>query len=495
MRKKKFLLNTIIALLKQVVFVICGFVLPKYVLEYYGSSVNGLVASITQFLGFISFLEMGVGPVIQTNLYKPLADKNSKEISKIVKSAERFFKKIAAVFAAYIIILIVVLPTALGSDFSSWFTASLIMIISISTFAQYYFGITYQLLLNADQRSYVQMALQTATILINTITSVILMKSGFSIQAVKLATAMIYLLRPIGQIFYVHKHYEIDKKIEYSGEPIKQKWNGFAQHLASVVVANTDITVLSVFSTLQNISIYSVYYNVVNGISNTFMTLVAGLESLWGNMIVKNETKRLNETFEIVEWVVHSGCTFLFTVTGILIVPFIRVYTDGIKDADYVVPMFGMLLVMAYGMECLRIPYFRIIKAAGHYRETQAGAFIQMIINMILSVALVFKFDMSGVAVGTLIAMFYHTTYFAWYLRKNILKRKFSHYMKHLAADALAAAGSVLAASWIILESISYLSWLAMAVKVGIICALTSFAVNCVLYRKMIVRLIVLFKK
>ena len=57
-RKKKFLANTIAGVLKQIITVLCGFILPRYMLVYYGSEVNGLISSITHFLCLISFLDM-----------------------------------------------------------------------------------------------------------------------------------------------------------------------------------------------------------------------------------------------------------------------------------------------------------------------------------------------------------------------------------------------------------------------------------------------------
>lgn len=489
MRKKKLLLNTLCALIKQIIFIICGFVLPKYMLLYFGSSVNGLVTSITQFLGFISFLDFGVGAVIQSNLYQPLADKDNIEISKILISTERFFRKIAIIFLIYILILTFIFPIFINSEFETLYTVSLIIIISISSFAQYYFGITYQLLLNADQRGYIPFILQTITLILNTVVSIIFMKNGLSIHAVKLTTAIIYLLRPFGQMIYVKRKYKIDKKIKLSGEPIKQKWNGFAQHLASVITDNTDVTLLSAFSTMQNVSVYSVYYNVVSGISNTVMTLASGLESMWGNMIAKKEQQNLDNSFEIVEWAIHSGCSFLFSVTGVLIVPFIRVYTSEISDADYIAPIFSALIVSAYGMLCLRVPYFRVIKAAGHYKETQNGSFIQAALNIVLSVALIFKFGLNGVALGTLIAMFFHTTYLAWYLRKNILFRRFSHYICYLVVDCFIVAISFFICRLFFLENLTYFSWVIMAIKVSLVCAAVCLTVNLLFYRKKIIKL------
>lgn len=82
-RKKLLALNTSTSLFYQVTTIICGFILPRLILQSFGSEVNGLVNSITQFLAIISFLELGVGSVIQSSLYKPLAEKNNDQISKV----------------------------------------------------------------------------------------------------------------------------------------------------------------------------------------------------------------------------------------------------------------------------------------------------------------------------------------------------------------------------------------------------------------------------
>ena len=109
-REKKLALNSISSLAYQVITIVCGFILPRFFLSYYGSAVNGLVSSITQFLGFISLAECGVGAVVQSTLYKPLAERDMVSVSKIVISAERFFKKIAYLLAGYTVMLMLVYP-------------------------------------------------------------------------------------------------------------------------------------------------------------------------------------------------------------------------------------------------------------------------------------------------------------------------------------------------------------------------------------------------
>ena len=69
-RKKRLYLNTLTSLVFQVTTVICGFILPRLILKHYGSEVNGIISSINQFLVLISFLDLGVGSVVQSSLYK-----------------------------------------------------------------------------------------------------------------------------------------------------------------------------------------------------------------------------------------------------------------------------------------------------------------------------------------------------------------------------------------------------------------------------------------
>lgn len=477
-RTKKLKLNAVVGLVKQLITVICGFVLPRFILQSYGSDVNGLLSSVAQFLGFIGFLDMGIGPVIQSNLYKPLAEKNDIEISKILRSCTKFFRTLAKIFAVYIVVLLVVYPTYIDSTFDYFFTASLIIILSISSMSEYLFGISYQLLLNADQLAFIQLGIQSILIILNTIISIVLMKLGASIQIVKLVVALIYLVRPLALMLYVQHNYNIDYKIKYDIEPIKQKWNGFAQHLAGVVVANTDVMVLTVFSTLSNVSVYAVYYMVVKGVSDIIMTTVTGLEALWGNMLAKNETSNLLESYDRTEWLLHSLTTLIFTVAGVLIVPFVKVYTRGITDANYEVPFFAVLLVCAYGMQCIRVPYFRIIKAAGHYKETQNGSFIQMSLNLIVSIVLVQKYGLVGVAAGTLVAMVYHTIYFAVYDSKNIINRPIKIFIKNMLFDVIVCLSIVGTTMWIKLPQMNYWGWIIMACEVSGIAFVVCLGLN-----------------
>ena len=110
MRSKKAIYNVVSSLALQFVIILYGFIVPKIIITNFGSDVNGLVSSITQFLAYITLLESGFGPVVKSVLYKPIAEKNKLEIENILKTAENFFRKIAFIFILYIILLCIVYP-------------------------------------------------------------------------------------------------------------------------------------------------------------------------------------------------------------------------------------------------------------------------------------------------------------------------------------------------------------------------------------------------
>ena len=485
-KKRKLLINTVMGVVQQLVTVICGFILPRFFLKNYGSEVNGLITSLTQFLSFISLLEMGIGPVVQANLYKPLSEKNLERISEIVKSSERFFRKIACVFLVYIVALSVIFPISVAAEFDPWFTVSLLLIIAISTFTQYFFGATYHILLNSDQKSYVHMSIQTVAVIINTAISIVLMHMGAPVHAVKLISATIFVFRPLLMMTYVRKRYKLNMNIQLIDEPIKQKWNGFAQHVASTVSANANTVILSFFSSLSNISIYSVYNMVTGGLTNIIATGYLGVDSYFGNVISRNDENEIRKSFEFIELVTHGIVTVIFTIAAISMIPFVTVYTKDIHDANYIQPKFGILLVAAFMVRCIRMPYHSIINAAGHFKETQTGSFIMVAINIILSTALVFVLGLPGVAIGLLVSMLFHVFYFVWYLKSNIIHRPIYVFIKYLISDIFIAIISVLASQIISFGEPTWINFFLYLIKSGFITLGISILMNIIFNFRMV---------
>lgn len=487
---KKILSNGSSAVIAQIVTIIYGFVLPRLILKQYGSELNGLTQSIKQFLGIISFMDMGVGQVVRSTLYSPLHQKDYQQISRIMVSGRRYYRTIAYLLLGYIALLLVFYPTLVNSSFDWLYTASLIGVMAISSFSQYYFGIINEQLLHADQKSYLIYGTQIFTNLANMLLCIWMIRMDASMHAVKLMTSLVFVIKPLIYGAYVQRHYPIDKTITYGEEPIKQKWNGITQHISSVVLDGTDNIVLTFFSTLSNVSVYSVYYMIIGSIQGFYQSAVAGIQSAAGAMWAKQDQVKIRQMFATVEFGLHTVTVFLFSCTGILIVPFVQVYTHGLTDANYIQPVFAALMVLGYGIRCLRTPYNIWILAAGHFKQTQRCHIIAAMVNLALSVLAVSRWGLVGVAVGTLVAMCYQTFWMMLYTTRKLVDCTVGHILKRCLADIIMVVTAYASTSRIVLKEVSYLGWFLMAVQVAATVVLCMAITSALLYRKETQRLL-----
>ena len=481
--------NSILPLIYQVITIICGFILPRLILSHFGTEINGLVNSISQFLGVISFLELGVGAVVQSSLYKPLADNDNINVSKVIASADKFFRKLGYILAIYVGVMLFYYPYLVKQSFGFMFTATLILAISIRSFAQYFFGIVNRLLLMADQKAYIQYIAQTVAIIINTIACYVLIAFDCSVQVVYGMTSLIFFLQPYAIHLYIKKYYALDRKVHYDVEPIKQKWNGVAQHVAAVILSGSDTVVLTIFSTLANVSIYAIYFLPMSGARLVIMSMISGIEALIGNLWAKQDLKELRKVFAWTEWLIHTGTTLIFTLTAVLIVPFVQAYTHGVSDANYIQPLFGILLVAANSGHCLRLPYNIMILAAGHYKQTQHNYIIAAVINIVISIIGVKQFGLIGVTLGTMAAMVYQTVWMAWYNSKNFIQWPMRNFFKQMAVNVVSALSIFTVNGYFNMTGVSYLGWVVLAIKATVCGVFVVFLINYIFYKEFVLKI------
>lgn len=484
MRKKKALVNIGFSLLLELITVISGLIVPRLIIGTFGSEVNGLIGSITSFVAYITLLQTGVGSAVKAALYKPLAKKNHEELCVIVKTSNAFFRKIAIATIIYIGLLMMLFPLVIAKDFGWIYTASLVAIVGISTAAQYFFGITYQMVLEADQVSYIYSVVQIVTIILNTIFVVFTVKMGCSIQIVKLTSALFFVARPIILGAYTRRKYKINLNVPMDNSLIGQRWDAFAQGLAYFIHSKTDIFVLTVFATFSDVSIYSVYALVTTGLSSLISSVDKAVRSAFGNIIACNEKETLRESFNAYNTLIHMLTAACFATAAITVFAFVGVYVKNVTDANYIQPIFGVILITAEMVYCLRSPYNSIIYAAGKFRATKVSAAVEAGLNIIISCVLVPFWGLVGVAIGTLVAMTYRTVSFANYLRKHILEFSAISQLKRYGITLLIYAITIVFFSRLSYKPTGYLAWFIYAGVVFALVCVVTFTLNYLLDKR-----------
>lgn len=485
MRTQKTIMNVVMNLLLQLITIASGLILPRLILSVFGSRYNGLTTSITQFLACAVLLRSGLGGATRAALYKPLANKDHREVSAIINATDKFMKKVALILIISIILFATIYPTLLKDEFSWIFTFTLFLIISISTFAESFWGITYLILVQADQKLWISSVFKMISIIFYVIIASILILNNFSIHIVKLGSAMAFCIHPILLNIYVKRKYKIDSSVKPNNVAISQRWEAFWHQISTFINNNTDVIVLTIFLNVLEVSVYSIYNMILDSLKNLVLSFSNGIEAAFGNMIAKNEKESLKENLNIIEYIIYSISTIAYAATFILIIDFVRIYTNGINDVNYIRYTFAYILTIANLLYCIRIPYQLIIQAAGHYKQTRNGAILEAIINVTISICLVIKFGLLGVAVGTLIATIFRTTQLAYYALKNIVKTNFGSYIYKCIISFIQIIIIICIVNVISLTiPMNYWEWIIKAICTGIISVIVVTITTFVCYKK-----------
>lgn len=477
--------NVFFSLALQIVSIVCGLIVPRLIIRAFGSEIYGATTSISQFLSYIALLEGGIGGVARASLYKPLADKDAQGISSVVNEIKRFFFYIGCAFLAYVVILSISFRTISHTEVLDVFSSiALVWAISFSTFLQYFVGLSYGILLQADQKEYICAIFSIFTIATNAVLVYILIVLKCSIITVKFVSSAVFAMKPILQYLYVKKNYNIIKT-ERNKEALKQKWTGLGQHFAYFIHSNTDIVVLTVFSNLKAVAVYSVYNMVISSIQNLTKAFSSGMEALFGELYSKKETEQLKRTFSYYDVLISAVSVLMFSVTCVLIIPFVKLYTNGITDANYIVPEFSLLLLLAAVIFCLRIPYHSLTIAAGMFKETKMAAYGEALINLTLSIILVIRYNLIGVAIGTVVATVFRFIYYAVFLSRHIIHQKVYAFFKRISVDIIMFLCVVMPCNFIVsqISLDNYLKWTIAGIAVFTFGLAVVLLINGLFYR------------
>ena len=267
----------------------------------------------------------------------------------------------------------------------------------------------------------------------NIIAVVVSIKLFPELHFVKLCSVLLFAIQPVAYSHYVKKHYKLYKDVEPDKNSLAQRWACFGQNFAYFIHSNTDVVVLTFFSDLKEVSVYSVYLLVIKNLQSFFKAFSNAFNPMIGKAIAVSDYKQANKYMKTYEFAVSNIATIIFGCCIYLLPSFVLIYTHGVTDTNYYRVLFSTIIIMAEYIYCIRAPYESVIYAAGKFKETSNSAYIEASINIVLSVILVFKFGLEGIAVGTFIGMLYRMIYWIWFINKDIMPYPISNIVKRLS--------------------------------------------------------------
>ena len=160
-----------------------------------------------------------------------------------------------------------------------------------------------------------------------------------------------------------------------------------------------------------------------------------------------------------------------------MLVYFINIYTRGVNDANYNNKLFAMLMIWAYFIMIIRIPYTTIVNAAGHFKQTQKYSIIEVLINVVISFWAVAKLGLIGITIGTCLAVGYRMIAFVVYLKQSILYRSIRKFVKLICIDLMVYLIFIILTYKIEIKVVNYFYWFVAACLFAICTGIIYFAI------------------
>ena len=467
----------------QIVVFISGIILPRFILQAYGSSINGMITSVNQFLTYLGLAEAGVATASVVALYTPLALGRKDEVNSILSAARKFYNRSGVLFLSLTAVLVFIYPFFISGQLDNSLVRWMIVVLAGSTLVDYFFLGKYRVLLMANQEGYVVALIQSAGTVANMVVSIGLIYAVASVLAVKAVATGVYVLRLFLVKAYAKKKYpDLDFHAQPAEGALKQKNAALFHQVVTIIVNNTDTTILTIClgsRSLLEVSVYGIYMLVVTAVNQLLTSFSNGLTAGFGEVIARREEETLKKSYSDYEYMFFLIFFVVVACMGVLLIPFISVYTIDMKDVQYVRPVIAVLFTLLVFLQNVRIPGLTIICAAGHYKETRYQAGLEAAINIVVSLALVWSMGMTGVLLGTVCSYGYRSFEIILYTNRHLIpgtaKTAFSRIIRNLVVTAVLIAAGI----WLIPQNMtSFINWFIYAVAAGVVSVVLVVGVN-----------------
>lgn len=222
--------------------------------------------------------------------------------------------------------------------------------------------------------------------------------------------------------FYVRKNYQYIDYSEFPDESkLNKRWYALYLQILGVIHTGGPIVLATMFTDLKMVSVYTVFNLVTKGVGAVLGIFVSGLAASFGDVIAKREQDTLKRTYDEFELSYYTLISIIYSVTFIMLMPFIRLYTKNITDISYELPVFGFLMVLNGLLFNVKTPQGMLVISAGLYRETRWQTTMQG--SILLGVGIIggYYYGLVGIVLASIISNIYRDIDLAIYIPKVLL--------------------------------------------------------------------------
>lgn len=408
MRTKKFLKNSVIIVICQVICYLMDFVcrtvfIQTVAIEYVG--VKGLFSNI---LNVLSLSELGIGTVLVYSMYKPLAENDEDKLLALNRFYRKAYHVVALIMGGVGICLTPFLKYLIKDcpDLPDlWLIYLLYLANSICSYIYCY----KPSLLSADQKMYVSTIHYSFFSILRNIVQIIILFATHNFVFYVLAQIPFCLLQNIVVSKKAEAMYPFLKRKdvpaldpEEKKEIFKNIFAMFNHRIGATILNSTDNLIISKFMGIVVVAVNDTYVLITNIINQLLTQIFSALISSVGNLNVSASKESSYSIFKQLQFCSFWFYTFCTICLYMLLNPFITIFFG--EKYLFPMPIVFILCVNFYIVGIRKIP-LTFKEAMGLLQQDKFKPLIEAFINLVISIIGVKLFGTFGVFLGTFISM------------------------------------------------------------------------------------------
>ena len=330
-RVSKSIKNAEVNLIFYFLALFLAFFSRKIFLECLGAEFIGLNGTLSNILGYLNLVELGIGGSIGYLLYKPLQQKNKIEISEILSVFGYLYNWIGGIILGAGILISLFFPlifgnTPLGLGIVYFSFYSILGSSLIGYFINYR-----QILLSADQKNYLVAIYTQSANLIKTLLQIYLV---YNYKNLYLWVAIEFLFAIIGCIILnwkINKEYPWLRTNKTKGRSLIKKYPSiltytrqiFIHKIKDFLIYRSDELFIFLFVSLKMVAFYGNYTIVITKIGQLFSSILGSMEASIGNLVAEGNKQNILKVFWEITTIRHFVAGFLCFSIYHLLEPFI----------------------------------------------------------------------------------------------------------------------------------------------------------------------------
>lgn len=415
------------AILMQIVNILIRFIVRTTFIHSLGIAYLGLGNVFNNILNVLSLAELGIGTSIIYDMYKPIAENNTYLISQLLYFYRKIYAFIGLLIISIGLIIIPFLPYFL-TDIYMFENVYLIYLLHVIYSSSSYFFAHYRSLFTAYQLERINSK--------NT-TVIMLLRTAGEIFVLIVTRDYIYYIF-VQVVITIWGNYLIMKKAKKMFPQIMQKvekldnikvknilhnaLNMFSIKVGQTVLSSTDNILISAYISTIISGIYGNYNMITQLLLSTLFMLETAISASIGNLCTENKNNYSKKYYVFQR--IRFGYSFLLGIMStclfILFNPFIELWLG----QKYILNnMTVLIIVINFYLSGIRQPLEAFINADGLFRYFRIKPWIEIFINLTLSIIAVKLWGLIGIFIGTTIS---HILTTLWYDAYVVYKYSFS---------------------------------------------------------------------